>query len=254
MKLLGRDLANNRLLYRLVGNQDEAATTALFLTLYRQSPKLRHWLREDYARDEKVRAKIDLITKNKSSARISRFEQLTGDDGSFRKERQRLKAQMPANIYGGLKLNQLLKLIYQYQSGEIDPGVVLFARQWREAGQATPSLMWAGLAFLESILPSGKRRMLRHLNAALAFIKEFENKKNRRLAIGHTEWWKLTVLHYILRHPQACYRTRDIRDHLKKQHLEVGTLDIRRFCKRHGIKRDMLAGRPRARAAAKNVR
>jgi len=37
------------LLRRLAEDNDESATAALFLQLYRLSPELRHWLRGDYA-------------------------------------------------------------------------------------------------------------------------------------------------------------------------------------------------------------
>ena len=53
------------LLRRLVENNDESATAALFLQLYRASPELRHWLREDYARDAKLRTKFDGLATQK---------------------------------------------------------------------------------------------------------------------------------------------------------------------------------------------
>lgn len=50
-----------------------------------------------------------------------------------------------------------------------------------------------------------------------------------------------------LRHPRKSYRTRELRAHLSALGLEVGTKDIRRFCTRHNILRDIRAGRPRSR-------
>jgi hypothetical protein len=105
--------------------------------------------------------------------------------------------------------------------------------------------MWAGLAFLESVLPSGRRRLLRHLDDALAFVKRYENKANRRTAVGYADWWKLQTALYILRNPRPSYRTREVRAHLAQLGLRISALDFRRFCKRHGIRRDMRAGRPR---------
>ena len=52
---------------------------------------------------------------------------------------------------------------------------------------------------------------------------------------------------YLLRHPREAYRTRDLLAHLATCGIEVSTKDIRRFCIRHSIRRDMRAGRPRTR-------
>ena len=38
-------------------------------------------------------------------------------------------------------------------------------------------------------------------------------------------------------------------NHLATLGLDIGTRDMRRFCKRHGIKRDSQAGRPRKRSS-----
>ncbi len=181
---------------------------------------------------------------------VGRFADLTDDNASLREELRRLKRQMPARFYGGLTWNEVVQLVHHYQAGTLDPGTFLLVRQWRETGKASPALMWAGLAFLESILPSGKRRLLKHLNQALAFVRKYENKAERRAAVGYADWWKLNTLFYILRHPRVSYSTRDLRAHLASLGLAIGTRDVRRFCKRHGIKRDIQAGRPRTRPAA----
>ncbi|MEO6876624.1 MAG: hypothetical protein ABI222_17555 [Opitutaceae bacterium] len=242
--------ANSELLFRrLAENNDESATAALFLQLYRQSPELRQWLREEYARDGKLRMKFDGLAMNGVPPQVARFAELTEDNRSWREERRRLKMQMPRGLYGGLTWNGVAQLVHRYQAGTLDPGTFLLVRQWREAGKTTPALIWAGLALLESVLPSGKRRLLKHLNHALSFVKKFENKAERRTAVGYTDWWKLNVLFYVLRHPRESYSTRDLRAHLATLGLDIGTRDMRRFCKRHGLKRDMRAGRPRTRTS-----
>jgi hypothetical protein len=154
------------LLRRLMENNDESATAALFLQLYRQSPELRHWLREDYGRDAKLRKKVDGLAMKGASPQVARFAELTDDNGPWRKERRRLKKEISGHIYGGLTWNEVVQLIHRYQAAHLDPGAFLLVRQWREAGKVTPALIWAGLAFLESVLPSGKRRLLKHLNQA----------------------------------------------------------------------------------------
>jgi len=70
-----------------------------------------------------------------------------------------------------------------------------------------------------------------------------------RTAFGYADWWKLHALVYMLRHPREAYRTREVRAHLATLGLRISSLDFRRFCKRHGIRRNERAGRPRIRAA-----
>jgi hypothetical protein len=233
------------LLRRLAENDDESAAAALFLQLYRQSPELRHWLREDYARDAKLRARFDSLAKNDVPPPVIRFAELTDDHGSWREEQRRLREQVSGRIYGALTWKEVMQLLHHYQAGTLDLGAFLLVRYWRDSGQASPSLMWAGLAFLESVLPSGRRRLLRHLDDALAFVKRYENKAKRRTAVGYADWWKLQTALYILRNPRPSYRTREVRAHLAQLGLRISALDFRRFCKRHGIRRDMRAGRPR---------
>ena len=47
------------------------------------------------------------------------------------------------------------------------------------------------------------------------------------------------------------YRTRHLRAHLGQLGLQISSLDFRRFCKRHSIRRDERAGRPRIHTAAR---
>jgi len=119
------------------------------------------------------------------------------------------------------------------------------AHEWRKAGKSTPLLKWAGLEFLELFMASGQRRLLKHLNRAFAFVKSYENKAKRRSVLGYADRWKKHVLLYMLRHPRESYTTRELRGHLAKIEMKVSVKDTQRFCARHGIRRDMRAGRPR---------
>ena len=245
MKRRSPEVKDEVALRRLVENSDESATAALFLQLYRQSPELRHWLREDFARDAKLRSRFDAVALGENSPQVSRFAEFTDDNHSWREERRRLKAQLSGRVYGGLTWNEVMELVHHCQAGTLDLGAFLLVREWRETGQTSPRLMWAGLALLESVIPSGRRRLLKHLHEALALVKKFENKAQRRMAVGYADWWKLHVLFYMLRHPQESYRTRELRAHLATRKLDVSAKDLRRFCTRHGIRRDMRSGRPR---------
>lgn len=87
---------------------------------------------------------------------------------------------------------------------------------------------------------------IRHVGKTLRFLATQEKVSKRRGLFGHADWWKLNALFYMLRHPRESYRTRELRAHLSDLGIEVGTKDIRRFCTRHGIRRDMRGGRPKA--------
>lgn len=233
------------LLRRLLDDSDESATAALFVRLYRQCPELRHWLQNDYASSDKLRARFDSIARRSRPPRIARFAELTDDNGPWLVEARRLKKQITGRVYGGLTWSEVAQLAHQCQAGALDLGVFLLVRDWPKSGEVSPALMWAGLALLDSVLPTGRRRLLRHLNEALAFVRTYEDKDRRRSTVGYADWWKLQLLLYVLRHPREFYSTRKLRAHLVNLGVSIPAQDIRRFCTRHGIKRDMRAGRPR---------
>jgi hypothetical protein len=106
---------------------------------------------------------------------------------------------------------------------------------------------------MDEVVKSGSQRLLRNFGKALRFLEECDDKATRRAALGYQDRWKLHALFFMLRNPSESYRTRDIRAHLETLGFEVGTKDVRRFCTRHGIKRDVRAGRPRTRTITETV-
>lgn len=245
MKRPGPKSNDDSLLRRLVEHNDESAALALLVDLCRQSPELRHWLWEDFGRNAAVRTRFAALVAGDGASPPEAFADLVNAAGSWPELRQLLKARMPAQLYGGLTWAEVVALVRHYQAGGIDLGVFLLAHDWRKAGKSSPLLTWAGNEFLQWVLPNGSRRPLKHLNKSLAHLRRFESKTQRRASLGYSDRWKLHALFYILRHPQASYRTRELRAHLLSVGLDVGTKDIRRFCSRHGIRRDIRAGRPR---------
>jgi len=254
MKSSSALVAEEQLLRRLMEHDDESASIALFKQLYQESAQLRRWLRDVYSRDVGLRDRFDDLAMSPDAAHVSRFARLAEENTAWDEERRRLKAEMPEGIYGGLTWSEIVALIHQHQAGTIDPGIFLLVRNWRSAGKPTPALRWAGVAFLESVLPSGRRRLLKHLYGALTFIKKYENKAQRRSAVGYSDWWKLNALFYILRRPCESYRTGELVDHLMSLDLEISAKEVRRFCARYGIRRDMRAGRPRQRRTIQTAR
>ena len=230
----------------------ESATVAQFLALYRHSPELRHWLREDFARDARLRARFHARALREPAPAITRIAELAGDAAAWNEERRHLKARVPARLYGGLTCNEIERLILRHRAGGIDGGAFLLAQEWRQAGASaasSPMLARAAVTLVDAALRAGEFRLLRHLAQATRLPTSFQDKPKRRAALGFADWWKLQALLFILRHPRPAYRTRDLRAHLASHGLAVGTKDIRRFCTRHGLARDMRAGRPRTRIA-----
>jgi hypothetical protein len=242
-----RATSDEILLRRLAESDDEKATLLMFVRLCRESPELRHWLLEDFARDAKVRSKFIQVMADASFSPVGRFLELTNYAGSWLEERRRLREQTPVKLYGGLTWNQVTQLIRRYQAGPVDPGVYLLAHDWRKTGKSSPLMKLAGIEFLELVMFSGRERLLIHLNKAISFLKRYENKAEQRVALGYVNRWKLQVLLYILQHPSEFYLTRELCAYLATRGMRIDARDMRRFCKRHGIKRDPQAGRPRTR-------
>lgn len=232
---------------------EERSTAAIRLLaeLCRSEPELRDWLWNEFARDSDVRSRLAQLidTSVVPVDGINGFAQLNGEDRAWRVEQNRLRESngQELGIFGGLTWSEMEQVFRQYEAGSLDLGTFMLAHDWNEAGRSgktPPELMRASVAFLCSVSRDDKR-LLYHFHRALALVERFESPRERRTAVGYTEWWKLQALRYMLRHPRPAYRTRDARAHLASIGLEVSSLDIRRFCNRHGIRRDTRPGRPR---------
>jgi len=225
---------------------DDDAAFRLFARLCRSSPALREWLWEEFARKPVTRAKVAAaLTKNSTEADASAF---ASDNRSLRIEAAALRQQMPARIYGGLTWSEVEGLVRHYQAGKIDLGTFLLVNEWRreaDGGFEPPRLTLASAEWFGKVVRAGETRLLRQVGKTLRFLASLEKAPKRRGLFGHTDWWKLNVLFYMLRHPRESYRTREFRAYLADLGMEVGTKDIRRFCSRHRIRRDVRAGRPR---------
>lgn len=237
------------LLRQLAQETDESATAALFTQLCRQSPALRHWLWEDFARDSAARDQLARRLRPNAEP-VARFAELTGEFDAWRAEQRRLRARISRKLYGGLTWQELAKLINHYRAGRSDLGLFVLAQDWLGVGASaaqSPGLMRRAAEFLDLVLRKGNFRALEKLASAARLVRDYQFPAKRRAMVGYSDWWKLQALFYMLRHPRLSYRTRDLRAHLAQQGLKIGTKDVRRFCTRHAISRDMRAGRPRTR-------
>ena len=231
---------------RAFTESDDDGAFRLFARLCRASPALREWLWEEFARKPKTRAKVAAaLAREATEADAAAF---APDNRPLRIEAATLRQQVPARIYGGLTWSEVEALVRHYQAGKIDLRTFLLVNEWRrEAGGALepPRLTLASAEWFGQVVRAGETRLLRHVGKTLRFLASLEKAPKRRGLFGHTDWWKLNVLFYMLRHPRESYRTREFRTYLADLGIEVGTKDIRRFCSRHGICRDVRAGRPR---------
>lgn len=239
--------------------RESRAFLRLLADICRRFPDLRAWLVEDFARDAKVRANFlglvetgDLGGEDMADA----FAELAGELGSWREEKRRMRAELPAQAarpFGGLTWDDMESLVRRYEARTVSLDVFLLVRDWRKAGEsakASPKLLRAGADLLDGAIRSGDTRVLTQLGRAVTLLAGLE-KGRLRTAFGYADWWKLHALVYMMRHPREAYRTREVRAHLEALRLQISSLDFRRFCKRHGIRRDERAGRPRLHAAAR---
>ena len=235
----------------LLSRREEDAQVAQFVSLCRRSPFLRRWLWGEFARFEHVRTGLKQIVEDGMAgapADAGVLRKLSaGDDllaGATRRIRKRIET---GTIYGGLSWTDVETLVRRYHAGTLDVGAFLLVHDWRasQTGDGVSSrLTDAAVSLLDAVILRRDKRLLRHVLKAVDFLDEFGSNQPRRIALGHVNWWKVSVLLYLLNHPKRAYRTRELRAHLAAQGLDIETKDIRRFCSRHRIRRDSRAGRP----------
>ncbi|HVZ64201.1 MAG TPA: hypothetical protein VG838_06945 [Opitutaceae bacterium] len=229
----------------------------LLAGMCRQFPDLRTWLLEDFGRDADTRASFLALVERgdlNGEAMSNGFAELAGELDGWLEEKRWMKAQLPAQTarpFGGLTWEEMEALVRRYEARTLGLNVFLLARDWRKAGEAakaSPRLLQAGADLLDTAIRSGETRQLVELGHAVELLAGLDPRR-LRTAFGYADWWKLHALVYMMRHPREAYRTREVRAHLETLRLQISSLDFRRFCKRHGIRRDMRAGRPRTRSS-----
>ena len=225
----------------------------LLASMCRQFSELRTWLVEDFGRDAATRENFLAVVERgdfDGEAMSNGFAELAGELDGWLEEKRRMKAQLPAQAtrpFGGLTWEEMEALVRRYEARTLSLNVFLLARDWRKAGEAakaSPKLLQAGADMLDTAIRSGKTRHLAELSQAVELLAGLDPRR-LRTAFGYADWWKLHALVHMLRHPREAYRTREVRAHLVTLGLRISSLDFRRFCKRHGIRRDIRPGRPR---------
>ena len=253
MSAANKDRINRLVLELLAENPDDAAV-ALFTRLCRQSPKLRAWLWDEFARSPNTREEFVRILEQKGvKADNLTLAHVAGEDQARDLENARLRGDwLTASTlrpYGGLSRPELEGWIRRYQSGSLHPATFQLVLAWRRTRGIEPAdaaLVRASAAFLAEALGRNNRGLLRQLVRIERFFRARE--KLGRAAYGHMHRWKVHVLLYVLNHPKRSYRTSELTAHLATKKIQVSGKLIRRFCASHGIDRDTRPGRPRTRA------
>ncbi|RRJ96388.1 hypothetical protein Ga0100231_021140 [Opitutaceae bacterium TAV4] len=240
-------------------SQPEERRSRAFLRLLadicRRFPDLREWFFEDFAQDAQTRANFLALVENGSldgESIADGFAEVAGELGPWLQEKHRIQAKLPARAvrpFGGLTWDEMESLVRRYEARTLRLDVFLLVRDWRKAGEtakASPKLLRTSASLLDQAIRSGDTKLVTQLVQAIHFLTDLEQGRLQS-AFGYADWWKLHALVYMLRHPREAYRTRDVRAHLATLGLQISSLDFRRFCNRHGIRRDKRAGRPRTR-------
>lgn len=232
-------------LLRRLRASDPAACLGMLVQVCRACPSFWAWLCHDFVRDPFVRERVAELVKDKDAVPPSHYVELTKSGDAWREERKQLLSLSVAKPYGGLTEKEVETRIRRFQAGRIKLGIFLLVRRWHEAGSASPATMWAGLHFLDALLPSRDWDLHTELRYAFTFLRQFGRDQKRQAAFSRADWWKTQLLWYVLGHPREAYRTGELRGHLATLGVEVSPKEIRRFCKRCGLRRDERAGRPR---------
>lgn len=238
----------------LLSEDDRAASTALFIELCRHSASLRTWLCTEFVQSADTRrAFVRLVNEQAPIEDSSRLlAELSGESKAYQKKKALLRNAVADKVsekdYGGLDRREIERLIGYYQAGRSDLGAFLLAHAWRRQAQQggdSARVLRASSLYFEEVLGRGRPEQLRALSKAIRFFDSRQVGQIGRADYGYHDWWKICLLLYLLNHPKPCYRTGEFRKHLSEHRLTVGAKDIRAFCKKHGIRRDERAGRPR---------
>ncbi|HZP59612.1 MAG TPA: hypothetical protein VFB27_04750 [Opitutaceae bacterium] len=239
----------NRLVLELLAENPDDAAVALFIRLCRESPKLRAWLWDEFARSGETRAQFANLLAKPSKADHLTLAHVAGETHARDLEKKRLLGEWSGSSprpYGGLSRPEVEAWVRRYQSGSLHPATFQLMLAWRGTKgmqPASPALIRASAAFLAEALGRNNRGLLRQLVRIERFFRVRENLG--RAAYGHMHRWKVHVLLYLLNHPKRNYRTSELVTHLATKRIRVSGKLVRRFCARHGIARDTRPGRPR---------
>jgi len=88
-------------------------------------------------------------------------------------------------------------------------------------------------------------RMMREFARAFELLLGYPPGPITREQVGHSKWWKILLLEYMLQNPKPAYRTGEFTDLLTANGLRIDPREVRAFCIQNTIARDSTPGRPK---------
>lgn len=227
---------------------DDASELRHFAEVCRSSPRVRTWLFGRFAAESETQEKFRAFLRNGATVPDGLWSPVLANEVASN------PPAVPATDgpYGGLSEAAIWALIKQYQAGRINVMTFLLVRVWRQlaaANRKPPPAVWrATLEHWAAIVAGSDGALIRDLTHAVAF---FDDQPVGVVAGAEGDSWKIHVLLYVLDHPQPAYRVGDLFDHLPEKFRRVRRngnpyverREIRKFCEKHGIRRDQRAGR-----------
>ena len=238
-----------------LSDADDRAGVGQFLSLLCRVPGLRQWHRA-VTLDTVARQKLDAYLDGKMTpppnARTGRrlLKWLAGAADAVEEEAAWLKRHnIASGVCGGLSRARIIALIRRYQAGRIDCAPFLLMHAWRREcmnGKViSPAIAAATMQFLGAAVAGNRPRLFHHLALAAEFFNGQAVGSIKGAQFGHSAWWKLNLLGYMLHHPKPAYRTGEFERFLASLKPTVDPADIRRFCRQHKIARNSRPGRPK---------
>jgi hypothetical protein len=230
---------------------DDASELRHFAELCRGSLRIRTWLFGRFAKEPETQAKFRAFLRDPDIL----------PDGLWSPVLEREVASRPPPVpatdgpFGGLSEPAVWALIKQYQAGRINILTFLLVRVWRQlqaAGRTPPPALWrATLDHWAALVADGGGRRLNDLKLAVGFFDDRPGEPPDCAGV-ESDSWKIHLLLQILDHPQPCYRVSELYASLPEKFRRmrhngnpfVDLREVRRFCEKHGIRRDQRAGRP----------
>lgn len=224
---------------------DDVAEMRQFTELCRRSLAIRSWLFARFAGEPATRAAFRKLLSGRPgspSQAASWSQRLTGEVAS-----DDLHSTNQGSLHGGLSRTQVLALIMRHQFERMDLRTFFLVRLWMRflatGRQEIPvGLCSATLDHWRALITDSEGRLMQDAMRAVRFFNERSKRPIGETDFGYINTWKIHVLLYILDRPKTRYQVAELCAALPQKYRGLDRRQIRRFCQRHGIRRDTKPG------------
>jgi hypothetical protein len=226
---------------------DDIAELRQFVELCRKSLAIRSWLFARFANEATTRSAFRKALTSTAPHRETRRLWSPNITSMVLGHCQTSASQ--ERPYGGLSKTRILALIIQYQYEQLDLKTFLLVRVWMRfiatgKTEYPVSLVRVTVKHWKSMIGEPSGHLLREASTAVSFFHARSKRTIGEADFGHNNSWKIHLLLHILDCPRANYRVVELQAGLPAKYQHVEQRLIRRFCQRHGIRRDTKPGRP----------